>query len=136
MAVAKRHQPLADVAAGGYVHAQAARGVLVHEAPIGAHQRPPLGFRERGKIAHGAVAQAIMDFAGVRGEQAGDQIEQRRLARAGFADDRQRLALLDLERYVTAGFNRAVALAEALGGEQGGAHSAASFRSASCRFSQ
>ena len=59
VAVAERHQPLADVAAGGDVHAQAARGVLVHEAPIGAHQGAPLGFAAARQVARGAVAQAI-----------------------------------------------------------------------------
>ena len=108
----------------------------MHEAPIGPHQGPPLGFRQRGKVAHGAVAQAITDFAGVRRRKARDQVEQRRLARPGFADDRQRLALLDLERYVAAGLNRAIALADASSDEQGGAHSAASFRLAAWRFSQ
>ncbi len=37
VALADRHQPLADVAAGRNAHAQAARRVLVDEAPVGAH---------------------------------------------------------------------------------------------------
>ncbi len=83
------------------------------EAPVGAHQRAALGFAQRRQRSRRAVAQAIDDLAGIGFERAGDQIEQRRLARARFADDRQRLALFKLERNVAAGDDRAVAFVEA-----------------------
>ena len=59
VAFADRHQPLADIGAGGDVHAQASRGILMHKAPVGAHQRAPLGFAERREIAQRAVAHAV-----------------------------------------------------------------------------
>ena len=136
MAVAQRHQPLADIAARRDVHAQAARGVLMHEAPVGAHQRAPLRFREVGEIAHRAVALAVMHLARIRRHQAGDHVQQRRLAGAGFADDRQRLAFLQFEADVAAGGDGAEALVEAFGDEEGRAHSAAFLDWAACRFSQ
>ena len=90
-----------------------------------------------GEFAQRAVAAAIAHRARVGRHQARDQMQQRRLARAGFADDRERLALLEFERNVVGRrCDRAVALAEALGAEQRRAHSAASFVCAACRFSQ
>ena len=74
MAIAQRHQPLADVAAGRHVHAQPARGVLMHEAPVGAHQRSAFGLAHAGKVAHGAVAAAIADHAGIGFQQARDEM--------------------------------------------------------------
>jgi hypothetical protein len=39
MALADGHQPLADIGARGYAHPQPVGGILVHEAPVGAHQK-------------------------------------------------------------------------------------------------
>ncbi len=140
MAVPERHQPLADVAAGRDIHAQAERGVLMHEAPVGAHQRATLRFGEKSEIAHRVVALAIADNSFVRLKQPGDQMEQRRLARTGLAHDSEGLAFSDLEGNVAAGLDRAIALAQRLGDEKRD-HLAASFcfaraRSAAWRFSQ
>ena len=56
---ADRHQPLADIGAGRHPHAQALRRILMHEAPVGAEQKAPLGLAETGKIPQHAVAHAI-----------------------------------------------------------------------------
>jgi hypothetical protein len=94
----------------------------MHEAPVGAHQRAPLGFGQRREIAQRAVAQPVAHRARVGRQQAGDQVQQRRLAGAGFADDRQRLALLEFEGDFAAGLDGAIALGKAVRDEQGGGH--------------
>jgi hypothetical protein len=45
VALADRHQPLADIGAGADVHAQAVARVLMHEAPVGAREHAPLAAR-------------------------------------------------------------------------------------------
>jgi hypothetical protein len=122
-------------------NAKALGGVLMNEAPFGSHQCAPLRFGKRSQIAHRAVSLAVGYDACVRLKQPRDQVEKRRLARTGFAHDRQRLALFDLEGDIAASGNRAVSFAQAFGDEKRRAHSAASFclasrRTAACRFSQ
>ena len=51
MAVADRHQPLADIGAGRDRHAQPVGRVLVDEAPVGAHQEAPLGLAHAVEVA-------------------------------------------------------------------------------------
>ena len=51
VAVADRHQPLADIGAGRDRHAQAVGRVLVDEAPVGAHQEAALGLAHAVEVA-------------------------------------------------------------------------------------
>jgi len=74
----------------------------MHIAPIGAEQESPLGFAERGEIAHHAVASAVENLPGIRIELAGQKLQQGGLAGPGFADNRQDLAGVQRERYVAA----------------------------------
>ena len=66
VAVADRHQPLADIGAGRDRHAQAVGRVLVDEAPVGAHQEAALGLAQLVEVAEVAVAHAVADGAGGR----------------------------------------------------------------------
>ena len=63
MPVADRHHALADIGAGGDGHAQPIGRVLVHEAPVGAHQEAPLGLAELIEIAPHPVAHAVLGDA-------------------------------------------------------------------------
>ena len=103
MVPADRHQPLADIGAGRHRHAQALRRILMHIAPVGAEQKAPLGLAKLGEIAHHAVAHPVRDSPGVRRKLRRQQLQQRGLARAGFADHRQHLAGIERERNVAAG---------------------------------
>ena len=56
---AHSHEPLADVAAGRNAHAQTLARILVHEAPVGAHEEAPLGFVQvAARHAQHAIAHA------------------------------------------------------------------------------
>ena len=116
MARADRHQPLADIAAGRDAHAQAVAGILAHEPPIGAEQEAALRLAHGEEIADRAVALAIPDLARRRRDLGREQAEQRRLARARFADHRDDLALMDIEADIDAADPAAVGLAEAMDG--------------------
>ena len=115
---ADRHQPLADIGAGGDRHPQPLRGVLVHIAPIGAEQETPLGLAKAGQIAQHAVAHPVRYPPRARLHLRREQLQQRGLARAGFADDRQHLARIEREGHVTAGGEPAVILPEAFSDQQ------------------
>ena len=95
--VADRHQPLADIGAGRHRHAQPVGRVLVDETPVGAHQEAALRLAHAVEVAERAVAHAVGDRAGSRRQPRREAVEQRRLARAGFADDRQHFARPQLE---------------------------------------
>ena len=105
---AHRHQPLADIGAGRHRHPQAQRGILMHIAPVGAKQKPPLGFAEGCEIAHHAVAHPVRHTPRARRQLRRQQLQQRRLARAGFADDRQHLAGIERKGHVAAGRQPAI----------------------------
>jgi hypothetical protein len=110
VALANGHQSLADICAGRNRHAQAIRRVLVHEAPVRAHEEAALGLAHAGKIAHPAVAHPVLDGAGSRHQAGGEAVEQRRLAGAGFADDGQHFAGPEIEGDVLAADAGAVEL--------------------------
>ena len=88
---AHRHQPFADIGAGRDRHPQALRGVLVHIAPVGAEQKTALGFTEAAR-SRNTPSRIRYDTPRARRELRGQQLQQRRLARAGLAHDRQHLA--------------------------------------------
>ena len=119
MAVADRHQPLADIGAGRDRHAQAVGGVLVDEAPVGAHQEAALRLAHAVEIAKRAVAHAVGDRAGGRHHPGRDAVEQRRLARAGLADHGQHLARPQLEGDILAADARAIEFGERIDAEKG-----------------
>jgi hypothetical protein len=96
------HQPLADVGAGRHRHAQAVGRVLVDEAPVGAHQEAPLGLAHVIEVAVAAVTHVVFDAAGGRHQPGGQAIQQRRLAGARLADDRQHLAGPEFEGDIAA----------------------------------
>jgi hypothetical protein len=102
MPVPDRHQPLADIGAGRDRHPQAVDRVLVHEAPVGAHQITPLGLRHLVDVAACTIAHPVVNRAAGRRQPRGNAIEQRRLAGAGFADDRQHLARPEVETDIRA----------------------------------
>ena len=79
---ALRHQPLADIAAGGDVHAQVLPRVLMHEAPIGTMQRAQRRRRHRVHVVQMAGGIAIPDGAGIRRQTARKHVQQRGLAGA------------------------------------------------------
>ncbi len=89
--VAHAHQALANVTAGGNAHAQAIARILMHEAPIGAGEEAPFGFREIEQVFRGTIAHAVAHRAGI-GCNWPERVEQRRLAGAGFTDDGEHFA--------------------------------------------
>ena len=89
---ALRHQPFADIAAGGDVHAQVLPRILMHETPVGTMQRAQRRRRHRVHVVQPARRIAIPDGAGIGRQPAGQHVQQRRLAGARFADHRQHLA--------------------------------------------
>jgi hypothetical protein len=87
-----------------------------------------LGVPHGGEVANGAVAHAITETTGIDRELARQELQQRRLAGAGFAHDCQHLAFVQRERDVAAADLTAVALGDVLGRQQrlpGGAHGVA-----------
>ncbi|ENN84500.1 hypothetical protein RHSP_72583 [Rhizobium freirei PRF 81] len=114
VAVADRHQPLADIGAGRNRHAQAVGRVLMHEAPVGPHQEPALGLVHAEEVTIGLVAHMIFDAACRRQQSRRNAVEQRRLAGAGFADDGQHFAGPKLEGHVPAPDTAAVELRDIL----------------------
>ena len=108
VAVADSHQPLADIGARRHRHAQPVGGVLVNEAPVGAHQEAALRLAHAVEVAEIAVAHAVRHRTRRRQEPRRDAVEQRRLARAGFADDRQHFPRPEIERDILAADARAV----------------------------
>ncbi len=118
MAPAHRHQPLADIGAGGHRHAQAQRGILVHVAPVGAEQQPAFRVPQRGEVVDGAIAQPIADPARGGRELRREELQQRGLARSGLADHRHHLAREEIERDVAAAELAPVPLGKTLGLQQ------------------
>src|SRR5690606_19946871 len=110
VAPADRHQPLADVTAGGDTHAQAKAGVLVHEAPVRAQQKATLRLAEREEVAFLAIAHTIVDAAGRRLDLCRKEPEQRGFSGAGLADHCDDLALVDLQRNIRAAEVRSIVL--------------------------
>ena len=123
VALAQAHQALADVGAGRDVHAQAVGRLLVHEAPVGAGEQALLGLAHGVHIVEPAVAALEQDLSGVGAQAGGERVEQRGLARAGFADDGQHLAGPEFERGLVQSDLLAVAFADALCAQQGGGRS-------------
>ena len=115
---ADRHQPLADVGAGGDRHPQSQRGILVHIAPVGAKQESPLRFAERGEVAQYPVAHAVGYRSPAWSHLRRQELQQRGLARSGFADDRQHLAGIERKRHIAARGQPAVILAQAVRHQQ------------------
>ena len=66
---------------------------LEHEAELRSSQQ-----RARGVFEPRDVGAFDLDSAGLRAVESGDQVEQRRLAGTGFADDRDVFAAADVER--------------------------------------
>ena len=89
---ALRHQPLADIAAGGDVHAQVLPRVLVHETPVRPVQRAQRRRRHGVHIVQPARRIAIPHRAGIRAHAARQHVQQRRLAGTGLAHHGQHLA--------------------------------------------
>ena len=58
-APADRHQPLADIRACRYRHAQTHRWILMHVAPVGAEQKPPLRLTQGCKVARNAISHTV-----------------------------------------------------------------------------
>src|SRR6202008_653047 len=112
------HQRLADIGAGADGEPQAVARVLMDEAQVMTDAPATLGRAGRGEVDDTAVARRVADLAGRGRQTAGDAAEQRRLARARFADDAQHLARPQLEGDVAAGETRAEALAQAPHREQ------------------
>src|ERR1019366_9490129 len=80
---------------------------LVDEADAAIAQGPALAFRERVNIAP-----VDLDLAGVRSIEAAENLQQRGLARARGADDREPLAALDLELHTREDLERRRAFTE------------------------
>src|SRR3954447_12625435 len=116
--LAHRHQPLADVAAGRDAEAQPVARVLVHEAPLGAVEPTAARLGERQHVDHALVPGGVADRAGVGRKEAGEKVEERRLAGARLAHHRQDLARPELEAHAVDSLERAEALGEALDLEQ------------------
>ena len=91
VAHARRHEPLAHVAAGSDAHAQRCAGVLPHEPPIGAVQRAQGGGGHGVEVVQLARRVGVGDDAVVWADCAGQHVQQRGLARARLAHDRQHL---------------------------------------------
>ncbi len=122
MAPADRHQPLADIGAGGDAHAEPEFGMLVDEAPVGAEQEAALGLGEGEDVAGDPVTHPVEDASVGRFELAGEELQQRRLAGTRFTDHGEDLAGEEVEADVAAAEAGAVELGQALGGQQRGVH--------------
>lgn len=112
MAGADRHQPLADIGPGRKPKPQPVTRVLVHEAPIGSRQKSAGRLGHLEEIGDRPVAQTVLDTPGIGLQLRRETVQQRRLARTGFADDTQNLARPQRERHVPAGNPRAEALVD------------------------
>ena len=91
---AERHQPFANIPAGGYAHAQPITRVLVHKAPIHAHQPATLSFRHAEHIAA-----KVMHGTRIRRHLPGEHTQQRCLAGTAFTDNRHNLSGSDIKRH-------------------------------------
>ena len=96
-----------------------ADGEVAEDAPVLGHERHPCTHEAR-RIVAGDVGVVEMDPAAGRLEQAGDRVEQRRLARPVGTDDRHQLAGADVQRDIAHGHDRAVAGRQVLDAQQGG----------------
>ena len=119
---ALRHQPLADIAAGGDAHAERVARVLVDEAPVGTMQRAQLRRRHGMHIVQRRLGVAIEHLAGVGPDAAGEDIEKRGLAGAAFADDGEHLAGPEHGVDTVEGVDRAEGQAEVMRFEEGDGH--------------
>ncbi len=102
MPVANCHQPLADVCTGRNRHSQPVCRVLMHEAPVGAHQETPFGLTHMVEIAHRAVAHAIFHAACRWHQPGGNAVEERGFAGTGFADYGENFTWIKFERDIAA----------------------------------
>ncbi len=119
MPVSAVHQPLADIAAGRDIHAQAITRVLVNDAPGRAHQPAALLLRHGIDVERLAGA-AKQHRAGIGPVDPGETAQQRRFARAGFADNAQHLARPEIEGDIGAADALAIKAADTGDREQGG----------------
>ena len=87
-----------DVAAHAQRRVQGGKGVLKHCADTAAEQPAPLLCPE--PIEHGILEQDLARYRRTGVEQVEDRARDRRLARAGFADEPERLAASHVERNV------------------------------------
>ncbi|MNL55005.1 hypothetical protein D3C87_1783840 [compost metagenome] len=99
----------------------------MNETPVGAHQEPAIGLAHVIEIAEIAVAHPVLDAAGGGQKTSGDAVQKRRLARTGFAHDRQHFTRPKLEIDILAADPAAVEFRHAADFQKRGiGHSAAS----------
>ena len=110
-------------------HAQAVARDPDARNPSRCAQRAPLGFGQRREIAH-APSRCGRDTRPRRARAGRRSGEQRGLARAGFADDRQHLARPQVEGHVAAGRTAPKRLARPSATSRGGLWSALVIRNA------
>ncbi len=119
VALPHRHQPLSHIGAGRHRHAQPVRRVLVHEAPVRAHQEPAFCLGQRVEVTGLAIAHPVGDAAPGRLQPGRYAVEQRRLARSALSNDGKHFAGIDLEGHVPAANAAAIALGQPLDTEEG-----------------
>ncbi len=111
--LADRHRPLADVSAGADIHPQTVARILMNNAPVRAHQHPPLRFGKRENVDEAVPACIVFDAAGIGLHASRKAVEQCRLAGAGLADDADDFAGIEREGNVFAGGDVAECLGNA-----------------------
>ena len=116
--VANSHQALADIGTGRNRHAQAIGGVLVHKAPVCAHQHPQVGFLHVRQIGHDAIAHAVEHVAAGQRQARGNAVQQRCLPGAGFAGYGEHFAGPQVEGDVPAAGPRTVGFRYGANGEK------------------
>ncbi len=92
MAGASGHQRLADIGAGADIQAKAVARVLMDEAHLAAEQAAPRGSGSVARSSTRPSAERKRTLPASGAVRPASEIEQGRLARARFADDRQHLA--------------------------------------------
>ena len=127
MARADSHEPFAHIAAGRDAHAQPVARILVDEGPVGARKHTAFGFGHEERVARALGAGIEDHLARIGGQLARHAVEQRRLARAAFADDAHDLARPEVEADVETAGPGAIAAREVSDGEERG-HAALSLR--------
>ena len=115
-----RHQALAHIGASRYPHAQAFARILMHKAPIGAHEKAQFRFTHDVQCEEFALARRVADLAGRRLHLPGNAFEQRCLARARFTHNRQNLAGPQVKRCADAANPRPILLGQVLNRKQRG----------------
>jgi hypothetical protein len=118
VALADRHQALADIGAGRHRHAKPERGILMHVAPVGPRQEAALRLAERRQVTRHAVPHAVQHAAGAGFDLAAQQLQQGRFSGARLANHRDDLAFVKLERDIAAAELAAVPFGQAFGDQQ------------------